>query len=106
ADGLAAIFDLVRHINTVTSSGEVVSGSFLLAAKAMLEELSGVLGLSLRKAVEPASELDAEIEALVEQRQAARRAKDFAKADAIRDQLKAMGITLADTPQGVKIIRE
>jgi cysteinyl-tRNA synthetase len=106
ADGLAAIFDLVRHINTVTSSGEAVSGSFLLAAKAMLEELCGVLGLSLRKAVESASELDAEIEALVEQRQAARRAKDFAKADAIRDQLKAMGITLADTPQGVKIVRE
>lgn len=73
----------------------------------LIGEFDRVLSLSLLEAAdrntaenEPASEGDAEIEALVEERIAAKKAKDFAKADAIRDQLKEQGIILTDTPQG------
>ena len=55
---------------------------------------------------EEKEELGADIEALIAERQEARAAKNFARADEIRDQLKAMGITLKDTPQGVQIIKE
>ena len=66
------------------------------------DELTAVLGL-LRK--EKAQEIDPEIQKLVDERQAARKAKDFARADAIRDELQAKGITLKDTKDGVQIIR-
>ena len=72
------------------------------AAKAsldMVRELTDVLGLLYAKKEES---LDETVEALIAQRQAARKAKDFKTADAIRDQLKEMGIILEDTPQGVK----
>ena len=65
----------------------------------MLHELTQVLGLDIEPRAEQA---DAEIDALIEERQAARKAKDFARADAIRDQLKGMGIILEDTKDGVK----
>ena len=63
------------------------------------DELCSVLGLVYNVADDS---LDSEVEALIEERTAARKARDFAKADAIRDQLKEMGIVLEDTPQGVK----
>jgi cysteinyl-tRNA synthetase len=65
-------------------------------------ELDAVLGLGLEKAELPALDLDAEIEALVQARERARRERDFARADAIRDDLRARGIALEDTPQGVR----
>ena len=65
----------------------------------LFDELTGVLGLVYNR---DTADLDSEIEALIEQRTAARKAKDFATADAIRDKLKEMGIILEDTPQGVK----
>ena len=71
----------------------------------VLMELATVLRL-LQQEVEEKVEIEPEIQALIDERQAARKAKDFAKADEIRDQLKAMGITLKDTPQGVQVIKE
>ena len=63
-------------------------------------ELADVLGLVYEK--KGGDDLDAQVESLIEQRTAARKAKDFATADAIRDKLKEMGIILEDTPQGIK----
>ncbi|HJA37016.1 MAG TPA: cysteine--tRNA ligase [Firmicutes bacterium] len=76
--------------------------------RALLAEFDTVLSLGLLEGAEkaaapqPAASLDAEIEQMIEQRQQARKNKDFATADRIRDELKARGILLEDTPQGVK----
>ena len=68
-------------------------------------ELTTVLGLLQQDPQEEDAEIEPEIQALIDERQAARKEKNFARADEIRDQLKAMGITLKDTPQGVQVIR-
>ena len=101
ADGISAIFEMVTAINTALRGG--ASKEFASSALTKLQELSDVLGILQKQEDEGVSD---EIEKLVEERQAARAAKDFARADAIRDQLKEMGITLKDTPQGVQIIKE
>lgn len=101
ADGITAIFELVTEINTALRGG--ASKAFAEAALGMLKELADVISILPEKEEEGVSE---EIEALVAERQAARAEKNFARADEIRDQLKAMGITLKDTPQGVQIIKE
>ena len=101
ADGIAALFELARDINsffTETRSKEAVS-----YAIAKFDELTGVLGLLYNR---KADSLDSEVEALIADRQAARKAKDFARADAIRDKLSEMGIVLKDTPQGVQWSRK
>ena len=102
ADAISAIFELVRDINTAVKDG--ASKEFAEKCKALLDELTGVLGL-LRH-MDEEGEVDDEIQKLVAERQEARKAKNFARADEIRDILKAKGITLKDTPQGVQIIRE
>ena len=75
------------------------SRDYIRYAAGLFDELTNVLGLVYNRNKES---LDSEIEALIEKRQQARKNKDFKTADAIRDELKAKGIILEDTPQGVK----
>ncbi len=97
ADAIGVFFSMVREINTMVAEG---AGKVAIeAAIDLFDQLGGVLGLVYNR---KSGDLDTEVEALIEQRTAARKAKDFKTADAIRDQLKEMGITLEDTPQGVK----
>ena len=97
ADALAAVFVLVRDINTAVANK---AGKVTLEACAdMFDQLTGVLGLVYNRNT---ADLDSEVEALIEERTLARKNKDYKRADEIRDQLKAMGIILEDTPQGVK----
>ena len=99
ADALAAVFELVREINS-NIVGTTPSAEYVKAASELFEKLIDVLGLLYERKGE--SSLDKEIEALIEERQQARKNRDFARADAIRDSLKAQGIILEDTAQGVK----
>ena len=103
ADGISIIYELVRFINIQLKNN--VSKSFAKSAMYMLQLLCSVLGL-LEKEDAPAQQEDtAEIEALIEERTQAKKRKDFARADEIRDQLTAMGITIKDTRQGVQWFR-
>ena len=97
ADAVAAIFDLVKYINTTTDAES--SKEYLQKLFNLLVKLTGVLGLIVDKKEEI---LDEDIEKLIEERQAARKAKDFARADAIRDELLEKGIILKDTREGVQ----
>ncbi len=99
ADGIAAIFELTRDINRALAN-DSLSLTFLNKARDIYLELVTLFGFE-NKAVE-ANEEDAEIETLVEQRTQAKKARDFATADKIRDDLKARGIVIEDTPQGPK----
>lgn len=101
ADGISAIFQMVTGINK-----EIVNGSSKAFAKEALEKmmaLCSVLGLLQDDEEEDFGE---DIMKMVNERQEARKARDFKRADEIRDELAARGITLKDTPQGVQIIRE
>ena len=101
ADALSVIFDLVRYANTnVTETASKALAQGTLDVLTMLCDILGIIAL-------PEKEIpDAGIEALIEERQAARKARNFARADEIRDQLKAMCIELMDTKQGVKWSRK
>ena len=100
ADALAGIFDLVKVINTKTS--EQSSAAFLESLKKELGELCGVLGLITERKNGASDDEAAWVEEMIQERQDARKARDFARADAIRDELKAKGIVLEDTREGVK----
>lgn len=97
ADAVSAIFELVKLMNTAVT--DETSKAFDQALLGEVERLCDILGIITEKKEEL---LDADIEALIEKRQAARKAKNFALADQIRDELAAKGILLKDTREGVK----
>ena len=102
ADAIAALFELVRDINSNVIAANANKGTVDAAIK-VFDELADVLGLVYNRKKE---DLDSEIEALIEQRTQARKDRNWAEADRIRDELKAKGIVLEDTAQGVKWHRE
>ena len=100
ADGISAVFELVKWINS--NANEKSSAAFLKKLNDELETLTDVFGLILVRDKSLDDDLAAYVEAQIAARQAARKARDFARADAIRDELKARGIILEDTREGVK----
>ena len=97
ADALAAVFDLVKYINTTADGTR--SEEYLDSLHDRLYQLTDVLGIIIDRQEEI---LDDEIEEMIEKRQAARKGRNFALADQIRDELLAKGIILEDTREGVK----
>ncbi len=97
ADAVAAVFELVKYANTTADGNS--SKEYLQGILDVLGNLTDVLGIIVEKKEEL---LDSDIEALIEERQAARKEKNFARADEIRDELLARGIILKDTREGVQ----
>lgn len=99
ADALAALFELVKEINTLAPAAEQAA---LQAASDTFDEMTGVLGLLYNRKKD---EIPPEVTELVRQRAAAKKAKDWPTADAIRAKLSGMGWAVEDTPQGPKLSR-
>ena len=99
ADGISVIFELARVANAAVSPAADPTKALAGACLDIYTELTDVLGIPFGAAAE---NLDAEIDAMIEARQAARKAKNWAEADRIRDELGERGVILEDTPQGVK----
>lgn len=102
ADGMTAIFELVRELNRMCADSHTPKEQ-LQAGAELFDSLTGVMGLLYNRRTEDA--IPAEVMALVEQRQAARKAKDFAKADQLRDAIAALGYAVRETRQGTEITR-
>ena len=97
ADAISAVFEMVKRANiTVTKES---AAAYIRSVKELLEKLLDVLGIHAERKEES---LDARVEALIEERQTARKEKNYARADEIRAELTAMGILLEDTKEGVK----
>lgn len=101
ADAISTIFELITDINTEIRNK--VSKEFAEKCLELLLELANVLGIMEES--EEDQGVDPAIQSLIDEREAARQNKDFARADEIRDELAAQGITLKDTPQGVQIVK-
>ena len=98
ADAISAIFEMVRDVNAAVSPAADPTKALAKVCYDEFMELCDVLGIPF----EQVDNLDAEIEEKIAARQAARKARNFAEADRIRDELKAAGIILEDTREGVK----
>jgi cysteinyl-tRNA synthetase len=98
ADAIAAIFDIVKEVNSNITAAANPSIEIIDFSDSLIRELTGVLGMAKKEE----KGLDDEIEELIAQRQQARKDKNWKLSDEIRDKLKGMGIILEDTPQGVK----
>ena len=99
ANAISVLFELVRAINIATADENQPTKAGAQACLDMVHEFTDVLGLLYSRKEES---LDAKVEQMIADRQAARAAKNWAEADRIRDELKAMGIELKDTKQGVQ----
>ena len=97
ADAISAVFELVKYANSSVTADN--TKAFVAAVRDEIIKLCDILGVIAEEAEEL---LDADIEKLIEERQAARKAKNFARADEIRNELLEKGITLLDTREGVK----
>lgn len=100
ADAISFIFELVRDLNTMSSDNSV-SKQQLQAGADLFDELTGVLGLMYNR--RKADEIPAEVLELAEQRKSARKEKNFALADEIRDKITALGYSIKETRQGTEI---
>ena len=103
ADAVSVIYELVRFSNIAIKAG--ASKEYAIKIQDMLDHLCGVLGVAELQEETISDEETQKIEALIAKRAEAKKAKDFATADAIRDELAAMGITIKDTRQGVQWFR-
>ena len=99
ADAIAAIFDMVKEVNSNITANTNPSKEIIEFSHSLIKELGGVLGIAQKQ---KENNLDSEVEELINQRQQARKEKNWKLSDEIRDKLKDMGIALEDTPQGVK----
>ncbi len=97
AGAVAALFELVKAINTARDNG--ATDAQLAPVQKVFRELTGVLGLTLEDK-KGSGEQDAQVEALIAERTEARKQKNWARSDELRDQLKAMGVVIEDTKDG------
>jgi cysteinyl-tRNA synthetase len=100
ADAMSVLFGMARDMNAATAADRKPTKAFAKACAAAFDELENVVGVLYADKKDDG--LAAEVEDLIAKRQAARKAKNFAEADRIRGELKAKGVELMDTPQGVK----
>ncbi len=105
ADAITSVYTLVRVLNTHLTAKDV-SDKEIRAAADMICELMNVLGLDIRAMLKKDSGIPSEVMELVNQRVEAKKNKDFAKADALRDQVSAMGYQIKDTPQGPQVTKK
>ena len=103
ADALSVVYELVREINTMLAKSELPSKEDLTASQSLFSELCGILGLLQN---DTKDEIPQEIYDLVEKRKDARKNKDFALADTIRDEISKLGYMVEETRQGTKISKE
>ena len=103
ADAISAVFELIRDINPLISGETLGSKQHIAFAKEIFDELIGVLGLLYNDKEE---EIPAEVTALVEQRAAARKEKNFKLADELRDRIGALGYAIEETRQGTKLVKK